>query len=84
MNTYSEKMVWRAVGIQSEVEGAGRQVCAVEELFPDDERILERFNRTPETEELCQELIYALREVGRFLSGLLMAPTASEPGLSSE
>jgi hypothetical protein len=81
MNTFSEELVWRVVGAQSDLEGVCGQICAAEPLFPDDERILERFNLGPETEELCQELTYALREVGRFLSSLMVVPAAPETRL---
>ncbi len=81
MNRFTEEVVWRAGGIRSEFGGVSGRTGDAEALFPDDERFLERFNLGPETEELYQELTYALREVGRFLSSLMVIPTAPEPRL---
>jgi hypothetical protein len=81
MRRFTEDAVWRAGGVRSELEGVSGQIGAAEALFPDDERFLERFNLGPETEELCQELTYALREVGRFLSSLMVVPAAPESRL---
>jgi hypothetical protein len=79
MNVFSEELVWRGVGLQSELIGVNGDTSAAEELFPDDIGILERFNRGPETEELCRELMHALHEVGRFLSILMVVPATPKP-----
>lgn len=71
MNTFCQEVVWRGISDSSESEAVGGHICSIRPLFPDDERDLERFNAGPETEELYQDLTYALREVERFLSNLI-------------